>query len=133
MAHLHPAAPAISAPAEVQIPEARAFYAFQSAIESVHSEMYGLLLEQYISDRVQRDMLFHAVDTIPCVRECAASGRPACAQRAGLPRCTACVHGTHPCPAQPCSHAATCLTCPPALPCRAAACREEGRLGDEVD
>ncbi|KAL4438710.1 hypothetical protein ABPG77_006314 [Micractinium sp. CCAP 211/92] len=57
---------------EVQIPEARAFYAFQSAIESVHSEMYGLLLEQYISDRVQRDMLFHAVDTIPCVQKKAA-------------------------------------------------------------
>lgn len=36
--------------AEVQIPEARAFYAFQSAIEAVHSEMYGLLLEQYIRD-----------------------------------------------------------------------------------
>ena len=55
--------------AEVQIPEARAFYAFQSAIESVHSEMYGLLLEQYIRDKEERDMLFHAVDTIPCVRE----------------------------------------------------------------
>ena len=34
------------------------------------SEMYGLLLEQYIRDPVERDMLFHAVDTIPCVREC---------------------------------------------------------------
>lgn len=56
-------------PAEVQIPEARAFYAFQSAIEAVHSEMYGLLLEQYIRDPVQRDMLFHAVDTIPCVQK----------------------------------------------------------------
>lgn len=73
-------------PAEVQIPEARAFYAFQSAIESVHSEMYGLLLEQYISDRVQRDMLFHAVDTIPCVREWRHLG-PTCmraARRAAL-------------------------------------------------
>ncbi|KAL4524288.1 hypothetical protein Ndes2526B_g00303 [Nannochloris sp. 'desiccata'] len=54
---------------EVQIPEARAFYAFQSAIENVHSEMYGLLLEQYIADKVQRDLLFRAIETVPCVRK----------------------------------------------------------------
>lgn len=54
--------------AEVQIPEARAFYGFQSAIENVHSEMYGLLLEQYIDDKKQREHLFRAIDTIPCVQ-----------------------------------------------------------------
>ena len=54
---------------EAQVPELRAFYAFQSAIENVHSEMYGLLLEQYIRDKDERDMLFRAIDTIPCVRE----------------------------------------------------------------
>ena len=63
----HPSSPHRNA--EVQIPEARAFYAFQSAIESVHSEMYGLLLEQYIRDPEERDLLFHAVDTIPCVQK----------------------------------------------------------------
>lgn len=31
--------------------------------------MYGLLLEQYIRDPKERDVLFHAIDTIPCVRE----------------------------------------------------------------
>jgi ribonucleoside-diphosphate reductase subunit M2 len=36
---------------EVQIPEARAFYGFQIAMENVHSEMYSLLLEQYIKVR----------------------------------------------------------------------------------
>ena len=51
----------------MQIPEARAFYSFQAAIENVHSEMYGLLLEQYIEDKEERDRLFHAIDTIPCV------------------------------------------------------------------
>ena len=35
---LPPASPPAAA-AEVQVPEARAFYAFQSAIETVHSEM----------------------------------------------------------------------------------------------
>eukprot|EP00889_Picochlorum_renovo_P007229 jgi/Picre1/34259/NNA_001733.t1 len=57
---------------EIQIPEARAFYGFQSAIENVHSEMYGLLLEQYIDDKKQRDHLFRAVETVPCVRKKAA-------------------------------------------------------------
>ena len=66
----------------MQIPEARAFYAFQSAIESVHSEMYGLLLEQYIRDPEERDNLFHAVDTIPCVRECSR-----CQRRVSGPHC----------------------------------------------
>lgn len=55
--------------AEVQIPEARAFYGFQSAIENVHSEMYGLLLEQYIEDKQKRDHLFRAVETVPCVQK----------------------------------------------------------------
>jgi hypothetical protein len=36
--------------AEVQIPEARAFYAVQIAIENVHTEMYSLLLEEYVRD-----------------------------------------------------------------------------------
>ena len=55
--------------AEVQLPEARAFYGFQAAIENVHSEMYGLLLEAYIRDNKQRDHLFRAVETIPCVEK----------------------------------------------------------------
>ena len=53
--------------AEVQIPEARAFYAFQAAIETVHSEMYGLLLETYIADASERHRLFRAIQTIPTV------------------------------------------------------------------
>ena len=30
---------------EIQIPEARAFYAFQGAIEIIHSEVYSLLID----------------------------------------------------------------------------------------
>lgn len=60
---------------EVQIPEARAFYAFQAAVETVHSEMYGLLLETYIADSQERDHLFRAIQTIPSVGECVGSGR----------------------------------------------------------
>ena len=39
--------------ADVQVPEARAFYGYQIATENAHSEMYSLLLEQYIRDQEQ--------------------------------------------------------------------------------
>merc|ERR1719169_209991 len=35
---------------EVQVPEARAFYGFQIAMENIHSETYSLLIEQSIRD-----------------------------------------------------------------------------------
>jgi ribonucleoside-diphosphate reductase subunit M2 len=54
---------------EVQIPEARAFYGFQIAIENIHAEMYSLLLETYIKDPVQKNFLFHATDNVPVVKK----------------------------------------------------------------
>lgn len=53
--------------AEITLPEARAFYAFQAAMETVHNETYGLLLETYVTDAELRDRLFHAVQTLPTV------------------------------------------------------------------
>jgi len=53
--------------ADVTVPEARAFYGFQIAIENVHSEMYSLLLDTYIRDTAKRDFYYQAVDTVPCV------------------------------------------------------------------
>lgn len=53
---------------EVQISEARAFYGFQIMMENIHSEMYSLLIDTYIKDRAQRDMLFGAIETIPCIK-----------------------------------------------------------------
>ncbi|KAG6553498.1 hypothetical protein Mapa_004410 [Marchantia paleacea] len=52
---------------EIQIPEARAFYGFQIAIENIHSEMYSLLLETYIKDHREKSRLFNAIENIPCV------------------------------------------------------------------
>merc|ERR1719454_1565521 len=52
---------------EVQIPEARAFYGFQMAMENIHSETYSLLIEQYIRDTDEKMKLFHAIETIPAV------------------------------------------------------------------
>jgi ribonucleoside-diphosphate reductase beta chain len=54
---------------EVQIPEARCFYAFQMAIENVHSEMYALLLLTYEKDNTKRAHLFDAIHTMPCVEQ----------------------------------------------------------------
>ncbi|KAJ3074002.1 Ribonucleotide-diphosphate reductase (RNR), small subunit [Rhizoclosmatium hyalinum] len=54
---------------DVQIPEARCFYGFQIMIENIHSEMYSLLIDTYIKEPSQREHLFDAIDTIPCIRK----------------------------------------------------------------
>ena len=58
--------------AEVQLPEARAFYGFQTAIENVHSEMYSLLLQSYVRDKEECNQLLRAIHTVPCVGKKAA-------------------------------------------------------------
>ena len=52
---------------EVKPAEARAFYSFQSAMESIHSEMYSILIETYIKDTEQKNRLFQAIDNYPCI------------------------------------------------------------------
>nr|CAI5852322.1 unnamed protein product [Callosobruchus analis] len=54
---------------EVQATEARCFYGFQIAIENVHSEMYSVLIETYIKDPQEKEFLFNAIETLPCVRK----------------------------------------------------------------
>jgi len=54
---------------EVQLPEARAFYGFQIAMENIHSEMYSLLIETYIKDKDQKNKLFHALENFPCIKK----------------------------------------------------------------
>jgi ribonucleoside-diphosphate reductase subunit M2 len=52
---------------EVKIPEARVFYSWQCAMEQVHSETYGALLEFYISDKTEREYYLNAIETIPSI------------------------------------------------------------------
>ena len=52
---------------EVQISEARSFYAYQAHNEMVHGETYSLLIDKYITDPIEKDKVFRAIDTIPCV------------------------------------------------------------------
>jgi ribonucleoside-diphosphate reductase beta chain len=54
---------------EVQYPEARSFYGFQLMMENIHSETYSLLIDGYIKDPMEKDGLFHAIDTMPCVQK----------------------------------------------------------------
>ena len=37
-------------------------------MENIHSETYSLLINTYIKDPVQRDYLFDAIETVPCVK-----------------------------------------------------------------
>jgi ribonucleoside-diphosphate reductase beta chain len=54
---------------EVQLPEARCFYGFQIMMENIHSETYALLIDTYVKDPVEKDRLFHAIDTVPAVKK----------------------------------------------------------------
>jgi ribonucleoside-diphosphate reductase beta chain len=58
---------AVNFMSEVQLPEARCFYGFQIMMENIHSETYALLIDTYIKDNAEKDRLFHAIDTVPCV------------------------------------------------------------------
>jgi ribonucleoside-diphosphate reductase beta chain len=54
---------------EIELPEARSFYTIQMMIETIHSECYSLLIDTYISDSVDKQHLFNAIDTIPAVKK----------------------------------------------------------------
>ncbi len=54
---------------DVQLPEARAFYGFQIAMENIHSETYSILIDSYIKDSVEKDKLFHAIEHFPCIEK----------------------------------------------------------------
>jgi ribonucleoside-diphosphate reductase subunit M2 len=53
---------------EVQVSEARAFYAFQIMMENIHSETYSLLIDTYVKDTVEKDQLFNAIETFPSIK-----------------------------------------------------------------
>lgn len=53
---------------EVQIAEARAFYAYQSFNESIHGETYSLMIDKLVEDKAEKDSLFRAIETVPAVK-----------------------------------------------------------------
>eukprot|EP00611_Tribonema_gayanum_P021422 TRINITY_DN4115_c0_g2_i1.p1 TRINITY_DN4115_c0_g2~~TRINITY_DN4115_c0_g2_i1.p1 ORF type:complete len:350 (-),score=9.92 TRINITY_DN4115_c0_g2_i1:520-1569(-) len=60
---------AVNFMSEVQLPEARCFYGFQIMMENIHSETYALLIDTYVKDPVEKDKLFHAIETVPAVKK----------------------------------------------------------------
>jgi ribonucleoside-diphosphate reductase beta chain len=54
---------------EVQYPEAKFFYGFQLMMENIHSLMYSLLIDTYISNPKEKDQCFHAIDKLPAVKK----------------------------------------------------------------
>jgi len=52
---------------EVQVSEARAFYSFQGAMESIHSNMYSILIDTYIQNSDERLKLFKSLENYPCI------------------------------------------------------------------
>src|SRR6202008_1562821 len=58
---------AVNFMSEVQFPEARCFYGFQIMMENIHSEAYSLLIDTYIQDSAEKNFLFNAIETVPCV------------------------------------------------------------------
>lgn len=52
---------------EVTVLEARYFYAFQVAVENIHSETYSILIDQYVKDTNEKTQLFEAVQNFPSI------------------------------------------------------------------
>jgi len=54
---------------EVKILEAQMTYNFQGTMESIHSEVYSLMIESYIDDNIEKNKLFNAIENIPCIKK----------------------------------------------------------------
>ena len=54
---------------EVQVSEARAFYGFQIAMENIHSQTYSLLIDTYIKNTDEKDLLFKALENNPAIKK----------------------------------------------------------------
>jgi len=54
---------------EVQYSEARCFYGFQVSIENIHSEMYSLLIDSYVTDKEEKLKLFRAIEHFEAIKE----------------------------------------------------------------
>ena len=52
---------------EVDSQVVKLFYSFQNAMEGIHSETYSLLIDTYVKDEDEKEKLFNAIETIPCI------------------------------------------------------------------
>ena len=53
---------------EVQIPEARSFYAYQAFNESIHSETYSLMINKLVRDSEEEALLLLSIQNVPSIK-----------------------------------------------------------------
>ena len=54
---------------EIQISEARSFYAYQSFNESIHSETYSLMIDKLIRDNEEKSLLLNGIKNVPAIEQ----------------------------------------------------------------
>lgn len=54
---------------EVQYSEAKFFYGFQIMMENIHSETYSLLIDTYVKDDKEKNVLFKAIENFPAIKK----------------------------------------------------------------
>lgn len=54
---------------EIKVPEVRLVYGVQTFIEAVHSNVYSLLIDTFISSPTKKAYLFNALDEISCIKK----------------------------------------------------------------
>jgi len=54
---------------EIQIPEARNLYATQIQIEAIHGHCYSLMIDTYIKNDKEKDLLFNAISENPVIKK----------------------------------------------------------------
>lgn len=54
---------------EVQYSEAKFFYGFQIMMENIHSETYSLLIDTYVKDDKEKDVLFKAIENFAAIKK----------------------------------------------------------------
>jgi len=54
---------------EITYKEVRTCLRFQSMMEDIHSEMYSRLIDVLINDADEKDRIFNAITTIPCIKQ----------------------------------------------------------------
>ena len=84
---------------EITYKEVRTCLRFQSMMEDIHSEMYSRLIDTLISDSEEKNRIFNAITTIPCIKQKADWARKwTKSEDSTLPRrliAFACVEGIH--------------------------------------
>ena len=53
---------------EITYKEVRTCLRFQAMMEDIHSEMYSRLIDTLITDETEKDHIFNAITTIPCIK-----------------------------------------------------------------